>query len=309
VRLGVAGPAVWRELDAFRPDLIHLAGPAVLGVSGLRYARARRLPVIASYHTHLPSYAPRYRLASLEETLWRLLRRIHNACGATLCPSRATLDLLQVRGFQRLRLWSRGVDGTLFTPERRSATFRLACCAGETTPLLLYVGRLAREKRIEDLAPVLRALPGAALAIVGDGPERQALERAFAGLPVTFTGWLRGEELAAAYASADVFVFPSDSETFGNVVLEAMASGLPVVAPAAGGVLDSVVPDETGLLYAPGDRLALIAQTRRYVEDAALRRAHSAAGLESARRRTWQRQQTLLADHYRYLIATAATAP
>jgi phosphatidylinositol alpha 1,6-mannosyltransferase len=195
----------------------------------------------------------------------RYLRWVHNSCALTLCPSLATLADLRAHGFRRLRLWRRGVDTARFHPRYRSAAWRESIGVQPGEVLLLYVGRLATEKRIELLAEALDELTGVRLALVGDGPARPALERRFAGRPVHFAGFLRDEALVTAYASADLFVFPSDTETFGQVIQEAMAAGLPVVAARAGGALDLVRERVTGALFAPGSVVELTAQMRTLV--------------------------------------------
>jgi glycosyltransferase involved in cell wall biosynthesis len=311
VRLALMGPGIGRKLDEFKPDVIHLVGPVVNGVGGLLYAQRRGIPVLASFHTNLAHYARHYSLGWLETGIWTALRTVHNRCALTLCPSHAILGDLRGRGFERLRHWSRGVDTEQFSPDRASATWRreVGVPAGATS--LLYVGRLAREKRVADLVPVLRSLTDNSvgtttlarrapvhLTVVGDGPARAELEHAFAGLPVSFTGYQRGDALARAYASSDLFVFPSDSEAFGNVVLEAMASGLPVVAAAAGGVEDLVEHDSTGQLFAPTSTTALEASIRQYLDDPTTRLRHGQAGRAAAMARTWSRQQRLLLAHY-----------
>ena len=305
VRLALMGPGIGQQLDRFQPDVIHLVGPVVNGVGGLLYAQRRGIPVLASFHTNLARYTHHYSLGWLEAWVWRALRTVHNRCALTLCPSHALLRDLRGRGFERLRYWSRGVDTTHFSPDRASRAWRQKLGVPDGTTLLLYVGRLAREKRVAHLAPVLRGLRRVHLAIVGDGPARAELEQTFAGLPVTFTGYLRGEALATAYASSDLFVFPSDSEAFGNVVLEAMASGLPVVAAAAGGVEDLVEHGSTGHLFAPTSIADLEACIRQELEDPAARRRHGQAGRAAAEARTWSRQQRLLLTHY----AAVANAP
>ena len=324
VRLALMGPGIGQQLDRFQPDVIHLVGPVVNGVGGLLYAQRRGIPVLASFHTNLARYTHHYSLGWLEAWVWRALRTVHNRCALTLCPSHTLLRDLRGRGFERLRYWSRGVDTAQFSPERASRAWRRQLGVEDGTTLLLYVGRLAREKRVADLASVLRNLtqgsraapssdPDAGppiptsigrrrervhLAVVGDGPARAELEQAFAGLPVTFTGYLRGDALATAYASSDLFAFPSDSEAFGNVVLEAMASGLPVVAAAAGGVEDLVEHESTGRLFVPADTADLEACIRHELEDPAARRRHGQAGRSAALARTWSRQQRLLLAHY-----------
>ncbi len=298
VRLALMGPGIGEQLDRFAPDLVHLVGPVVNGVGGLLYARSRNVPVVASFHTNLAHYTRHYSLGWIEAWVWKALRTIHNQCNLTLCPSHAVLGDLRQHGFQRLRYWSRGVDTQQYAPDHASSTWRQRYGISANGPALLYVGRLAREKRITDLVPAMRSLPGAQLVIVGDGPARAELEQAFAGLPVHFTGYLGGAALAEAYASSDLFVFPSDSESFGNVVLEAMASGLPVVAPAAGGVSDLVEHGATGALFVPRDPEDLAACIRPYLADADLRRDHGRAARQAALSRTWSRQQRLLLAHY-----------
>jgi glycosyltransferase involved in cell wall biosynthesis len=308
VRLGIAGPVLFRELDAFQPELVHLVGPTVMGVSGLVYARTRDLPTVASYHTDLPRYTQYYGVGWLEQPTWRALAAIHNRCALTLCPSRAQLAELRAHGFRRLRYWSRGVDAVGFHPDRASAGWRARLGGEPGAPLLLYVGRLAPEKRLDLLVDVLRAIPAARLALVGDGPDRARLERLFAGLSVYFTGYLRGPALAAAYASADVFVFPSHTETLGNVVLEAMASGLPVVAAGAGGVTDLVEDGRTGVLFPPEDGAAMARQVGRVLTDQRLQVQVLDGGLRFARQRAWPRQLALLFAYYRLALRAHGAA-
>jgi glycosyltransferase involved in cell wall biosynthesis len=261
---------VERELKAFRPDLVLLINPAVLGVAGLRHARALDVPVVASYQTDIPGYAVRYGLGLFRDPMWAYLRWLHNHADLNLCPSHFTRAELWAHGFKRVRVWSHGVDADRFHPRYRDSAWRQRLSEGHPeAPLLLYVGRLATEKRVDWLRPVLYALPGTRLAIVGDGPIRAELEEQFAGTPTTFTGYLRGDDLARAYASADLFCFPSANETFGNVVLEAMASGLPVIVPRSGGPVDHVRDGVNGFLTRPDDVDGFGATIRRLVTDRA----------------------------------------
>lgn len=298
VRLGYPTPPVWRLLDQFEPSVVHLAGPVTNGFGGMQYAVSRGVPIVSTYHTALPTYAQLYGLPWLVEPTWRFLRMVHNSGAVTLCPSRVTIEDLRAHGFRRLELWSRGVDTNQFTPDRRSADMRARLGAGPSDLLLVYVGRLAREKKLERLADAVRSLSGVHVALVGTGPDRDQLVEVFDGLPVTFAGVLHGPELAAAYASADVFAFPSDTETFGNVVLEAMACGLPVVATTSGGQIDLLSPGTNGLLFAPEDVAAFAAHITTYRDDPLLRSCHGAAGLAIARARTWPNQVDLLIRHY-----------
>jgi glycosyltransferase involved in cell wall biosynthesis len=207
---------------------------------------------VASFHTDLPRYVAGYGLGLVEGAIWPLLRRVHNAAHVNLCPSAFTRRELRAHGVHRVGIWRGGVDTEHFHPRRRSLAMRARLTEGRPdAPLLLYAGRLAPEKNLELLAWVLDAHPGARLALVGDGPARPKLERVFRDTPTHFAGFLHGEELATAFASADVFVMPSRTETLGFVVLEAMASGTPVVAAEAGGIPDLVRHEENGLLFRP----------------------------------------------------------
>ena len=306
VRLGFPSPEVWRKLDAFRPDLVHLAGPVTNGFGGLKYAQVRGIPSVSSYHTALPEYAQLYGLSWMVELAWAALRTVHNDTACTLSPSRQTIADLQARGFEHLKLWSRGVDTQLFSPNARSPDMRARLGARPDELLAVYVGRLAREKKLERIAGALRKVAGVRLALVGDGPARRELQRDFDGLPVSFTGTLRGPELAAAYASADVFVFPSDTDTFGNVVLEAMASGLPVLACEVGGHLDLVESGVTGLLFSPLDDRQLASHLELYRDQPSLRERHGTAGLRAAAQRTWSRIVQQLIGHYEDAINARA---
>lgn len=288
-----------RRLAAFQPDLIHVLNPCSLGMVGLNQARILQVPVVASYHTDIPGFAVRWGLGVFREPLWAYLRWLHNQANLNLCPSRATQIELEAQGIQRTRIWSRGIDTSRFNPAQRSQAWRLHLSGGQPdAPLLLYVGRLSPEKRVDWLRPVLAALPQVRLAIVGDGPARPELERLFAETPTVFTGYLQGDELARAYAAADMFVFPAANETLGNVVLEAMASGLPVVAARAGGVLDHVVEGETGLLFEPESQQALIAAVSRLLADEKYARQLGSSGRARVQPQSWATVlDGLLADY------------
>jgi glycosyltransferase involved in cell wall biosynthesis len=289
LRLVAPTANVEQECAEFRPDLVMLANPALLGLVGLRHARACNLPVVASYHTDLPYYTEKYGFSMLREPAWAYLRWLHNQADLNLCPSRFTQRQLYVQGFERVKVWRRGVDHERFTPRHRSHAWRERLSDGHPeAPLLLYVGRLAPEKRVNWLRAALDALPQARLAIVGDGPSRAELEALFAGTPTLFTGYLRGKDLSHAYASADVFCFPSASETFGNVVLEAMASGLPVVAPNCGGQIDHIRHNENGLLVPADDRAALAKQVAWLVADRPWAQQMGQNALAYARTQTWE---------------------
>ncbi|HEX9887550.1 MAG TPA: glycosyltransferase family 1 protein [Longimicrobiales bacterium] len=295
------GPRNRRALDSFAPDLVHAATEASVGWVGRRWALARAIPLVTSYCTNFAEYVHGYRLGALEGVVWRLLERFHGAARITFCPSEATRTELAARGFQRLRIWSRGVDAVQFNPSCRSEDVRREMAPGAEV-ILAYVGRVAPEKRIDLL---MRAFPRiregterkVALVLVGDGPALEDLRRRNVE-GVHFTGYQQGERLAACYASADVFVFPSDTETFGQVVTEAFASGLPSVVPDRGGVKDLVIPGETGFRFPPGDAEAFASAALRLIDDDALRRRMSLNARRVAETRSWDDVFQRLFSHY-----------
>lgn len=306
LRLVTHIPAAMAHLRRFRPDIVHVINPVWLGVAGLWRARSLGLPSVASYHTDVPGFAARWGLHVAVEPLRRYLRWIHNQADLNLCPSRATQRDLEAHGFERVKVWSRGVNAERFHPRQRSAAWRDTLTGGHPdAPLLLFAGRLAPEKRIDWLRAALDAIPQARLAIVGDGPSRPALERIFSDGRTVFTGYLRGDDLARAYAAADAFIFPGANETFGNVVLEAMASGLPVVAARSGGVLDFVTDGVSGLLFDPEDKQSLVEAARALVTDAPLARRLSTEARAVAESRRWEAVLDGLLDDYAGVIAQA----
>jgi len=292
-----------RHLDAalanHEAELVHLASPFVLGSSAVAAARRRHLPTVAVYQTDMPAYARIYGTGRLGEAVaWRWLRRIHNAADRTLAPSAASAASLREHGVQRIWLWGRGVDTERFDPARRSPLTRHELAPGGEL-LVGYVGRLAQEKRVDLLAQVA-AMPGVRLVVVGGGPAGAALRQA---LPqALFLGPRHGTELATIYASLDVFVHAGACETFGQTLQEAAASGLPVVAPAAGGPLDLVDDGLTGYLVAPGDPGALADAVGRLARDPQLRLAMGRAGRDKTLGRSWRTLGDQLIAHYASLL-------
>ncbi|WP_297083693.1 glycosyltransferase family 1 protein [uncultured Demequina sp.] len=290
---------VARELDAFGPDVVHLASPFMLGWAGVRAAEQLGLPSVAVYQTEVPSYADRYRVGWGEPLLWHRVVQIHARAGLTLAPSTYAMDQLRGVGVPRLRLWPRGVDTRRFDPARRDDALR-AAWARDGDVVVGYAGRLAVEKRVEDLAR-LAELDGIRLVIIGDGPERARLE---ALLPeAIFTGYLRGNALAAALASLDVFVHCGELETFCQGIQEAQSSGVPVVAPRRGGPIDLVDHGANGFLYEPGDLNGMVAAVSALVGDPGVRAAFAASALARVESRTWGSVCDLLMDYYDEAIA------
>ncbi len=272
LKLALPRPSMRQVLETFQPDLIHLVNPAVLGLGGLYYAKSLDVPLVASYHTHLPKYLEHYGLGMLEGVLWELLKVVHNQAQVNLCTSTAMQEALTSHGIERVAVWQKGVDTELFQPSLGTLEMRSHLTQGHPeSPLLLYVGRLSAEKEIDRIKPVLQSIPGARLALVGDGPYRQELEKHFADTPTFFVGYMTGQTLAAAFASADAFVFPSRTETLGLVLLEAMAAGCPVIAANAGGIPDIVSDGVNGYLFDPQEEGGAIAATQRLLSHAAER--------------------------------------
>ncbi|MDG9675247.1 glycosyltransferase family 1 protein [Micromonospora sp. DH14] len=304
-RLGVPTNArLAGALLSAEPDVVHLASPFVLGARAATLASRHGLPTVAVYQTDVAAYARAYRVSWGEAAAWRRIREIHNSAHRTLAPStRAAADLI-ANGVQRIWLWRRGVDAVRFDPAKRCAALRDRLAPGGEL-LVGYVGRLAPEKRVELLAATSR-LPGVRVVVAGDGPTRRQLARQLPA--VTFLGVQQGEDLARLYASLDLFVHTGPHETFGQTIQEALASGVPVVAPASGGPVDLVEPGVTGLLVAPNDGDALAAAVAELTGDADRRRAYGRAARVAVSRRSWAVVGDELIGHYHAVRAVAATA-
>lgn len=301
-RVGLRGKTVRAALASHRAEIVHLASPFVLGARGAAAARRLGLPVLAVYQTDVPSYARVYGLGKLGEAIaWWWVRHIHNAAVQNLAPSTASVATLAAHGVHRVGVWGRGVDTVRFDPARRSPARRADLAPGGEV-LAGYVGRLAVEKRI-DLLGGISELPEVRLVIVGGGPAGGDLRRA---LPrALFLGPRYGTELAEIYASLDIFVHAGPCDTFGQTLQEAAASGLPVIAPAAGGPLDLVEEGHTGHLVPPGDARAITAAVERLAADEGLRTAMGRAGRAMVLGRTWAACGDVLIGHYQAVLAQA----
>jgi phosphatidylinositol alpha 1,6-mannosyltransferase len=286
-------------LRDFDPDVVHLASPAVLGAQAAFTARSLGLPVVAVYQTDLAGFARRYGLRVAERTTWRWLRAVHDAASRTLAPSRHAVSELRRNGVQRVDHWARGVDLRRFAPAHRDPVLH-ARLAPDGQLLIGYVGRLAHEKEVGLLAG-LRGVAGLRLVVVGDGPQRAALQRQLPG--VEFFGFQDGARLATTFASLDVFVHTGSAETFCQAAQEALASGVPVVAPAAGGLLDLVRDGSNGRLFAPGSAASLRGAVDGLVRDPGLRSALAERARPSVEGRTWTAIGDQLVRHYEQVAA------
>ncbi|MEU3935894.1 glycosyltransferase family 1 protein [Streptomyces sp. NPDC029044] len=303
VRVALPSRRLAATLIEHRADVVHLASPFVLGVRGMAAAARLGIPAVAVYQTDLAGYARTY-MGAGETAAWRRIRSVHGACDLTLAPSSAALHDLRTHGVPRVELWPRGVDTERFRPDRRDEALRRELAPnGEL--IVGYVGRLAPEKQVDLLAGACE-LEGVRVVIVGDGPSRPGLEQALPG--AVFLGRRTGDDLARVFASLDVFAHTGPFETFCQTVQEAMASGLPVVAPAAGGPLDLVAHGRTGLLVPPRDADAVRDAVRSLAADAGLRAAFGAAGRATVEGRTWAAVGDQLIGHYAQVLAGRRTA-
>jgi phosphatidylinositol alpha 1,6-mannosyltransferase len=288
----VAWPWPWltATLREFGPDLVHAASPTVLGAQAVVAAERLGIASIAVYQTDLAAYASLYRAGVASRAVWRWLRWVHGRAGLTLAPSRDSVSRLQAHGVARVRWWPRGVDLDRFHPQRRDPVLRAELAGG--APLVVgYVGRLAAEKQVHLLAG-LSGRRDVRVVVVGDGPARASLQR---DLPhARFLGFVGGDRLAASYASLDVFVHTGPHETFCQAAQEALASGVPLVAPAAGGLLDLVTDGVTGHLYPPGSAAGLAAAVDALAGSPAARARMGAAARSSVLGRSW----TTVGDQY-----------
>ena len=300
ISLGLSQDAI-NSLTAFDPHLFHVATPDLLGFAALRRARRSGKPIVASYHTHFASYLAYYRLGFLEGGIWRYLRWFYSQCRQIYVPTSSMISVLEAHGIDRnLRLWPRGVESDLFNPSRRSLEWRRARGIGDGEIVILFVSRLVTEKGLDVVQDVIRGLDRRGIphrcVIVGEGPERARLE---ASLPeAIFEGHRSGEQLATAYASSDIFLFPSDTETFGNVTLEALASGLPAVVANATGSNALVTDAVNGFLAPPRDSKAFQERVEELVLDNQLRSRMSSAARAGAEHFEWNRILSQIVTYY-----------
>jgi glycosyltransferase involved in cell wall biosynthesis len=303
LKLAIPRPTIGKALAKFQPDLIHVVNPAILGIGGIYYAKTMNIPLVASYHTHLPQYLQHYGLGALEPLLWELLKLAHNQAQLNLCTSTVMVEELASHGIERLDLWQRGVDTDMYQPNLASVKMRSRLTQGNPdAPLLLYVGRLSAEKEIDRIKPVLEAIPNARLALIGNGPHKEALEAHFAGTQTFFVGYLQGLELASAYASADAFIFPSRTETLGLVLLEAMAAGCPVVAANSGGIPDIVTDGVNGYLFDPNDPDGAIFAIQRLFTNSSERQKMRDNARQEAEKWGWSAATAQLQGYYRSIL-------
>ncbi len=309
-RLGVPiSPRFYEVFTGFKPDLVHIVTEYSMGLAGLHCAWRFGVPAVSSYHTDLSRYMAYYRLPFLTESVWRYLVWFHRQCRLNFYPSQSTGQVLAERGIPHLRYWGRGVDTALFHPGKRDDLLRRRLGQG---PLLLYVGRLAPEKNLDVLFTALTLVRGAykdaKLVLAGDGPLGPAIRRQ-PPPGVISTGMLQGEELSRIYASCDLFAFPSTTETYGNVVLEAMAAGLPVVAPLSGGITENLRPGANGLDFPPHQPEGMAEAICRLLQNDSLRCQMSAEARRHAETRSWSNALSPVLEGYREVVPAGRSLP
>lgn len=309
IGLGLRGRAM-RELEAFKPDIIHIAAPDYTGLNALNYARDHNIPAVASFHTRFDTYPRYYNMRWLEKYLTRYMRHFYGRCAHVYAPSHSMADELRVdRIGNDIRLWTRGVDSALFNPDKRDLGWRREIGFSDDQIVVAFVGRLVLEKGLNLFADAFNLAqqdtPKLGALIVGDGPERAAFEHM---LPHgVFVGYQQGAGLARAYASADIFFNPSITETFGNVTLEAMASGLPSICARAAGSTSLVEDAKTGFLAAP-DAAGFAEKLTRLGADPALRGQLGANARARSAEFSWDAVLSELVGHYREAIKSDAAS-
>jgi glycosyltransferase involved in cell wall biosynthesis len=288
-----------REAVAFAPDVVHVINPVFFGSWGAWWARRHAVPLVASFHTD-PKVVQRLGLGWVRRPLEVLDREVHNLADLSLATSPQMVRLARELGIRRVRLWPKAVDSERFHPRFADASMRARLTAGEPhRPLVVYAGRVSFEKRVDVLADAVRRLPEVRFAVVGEGPALAWLRGELSGSGTVFTGFLEGDELSRAYASGDVFAFPSDSETLGFAAIEAMAAGVAVVAARAGGIPHIVDDGRNGVLVAPGDAAALAAAIHALVEDPQRRQVLARQGRCDSERWSWRASTVALLGFYR----------
>jgi phosphatidylinositol alpha 1,6-mannosyltransferase len=290
-RLALPGTGYFEnQLGKFSPDLLHIHSPCTLGYSAARYGIRHHIPVVATYHTHFPAYLPYYHISLLEGLCWRLLRNLYNNITHTIVPSHCVMRDLQDHNIERLIYIPNGVDIDSFNPSYYSDEWRLQFPLGLHKPIILFVSRLVWEKNLKTLAETYNALRSVTdnfiMVVIGDGPARRELQQMMPG--AHFLGFLSGHDLSVAYASSDIFVFPSRTESFGLVTVEAMASGLVPVAAGHGGAIDIIENNVSGFLVPPDGTGPIVEKIRILLDHSEIRKCMSVRAHERAKEFSWE---------------------
>ena len=300
------GKRIRRDLNRFKPDIIHIATPDVLGMRARKYAMRHRVSLVSSFHTHFVSYMKYYKMERFEEWGWKYLRWFYKSCNHIYVPTEGMLKELENHGIKdNLKIWARGVDISTFNPQQYDANWRKSLNISDDQRIVLFVSRLVWEKDLLTYARVVQRLkpefPEIVPVIVGEGPAGKELKKM---LPdARFTGFLKGNELARAYAGSDVFLFPSDTETFGNVILEAMACGVPPVVADAAGSKSLVEFGENGYLAEAANVESFSAYVKKLLQDDSCRTEMGKKARFSASNHSWNRVNGQLLNYYKETLS------
>ena len=298
--VAMPGPSISKVLEEFAPDVIHVAAPFLLGAQAIGWGQRNYVPTVAIYQTDVAGYLERYNLAFAKPAMEKVLVSIHQNATLNLAPTKIAADYLKSLGLGGVRVWGRGVDLDLFTPDNASHPDSIAFRqrhAPNGEKLIGFVGRLAAEKQVERMSELF-GMGNSRFVVIGDGPERQKLEAAFAGQPVSFTGTMTGLDLARAYAALDVFVHFGTEETFGQTIQEAQASGLAVIAPNVGGPSQLIESGKNGLLVDPQKPLAYREALSYLLSSESTLREISKVAVESVQGRSWSANNAKLVGYY-----------
>lgn len=304
-KLGFYTASTEKQLDAFEPDIVQISTPDIIGNRFLKYARKRGLPVVSIYHTDFPSYLGYYRLGFAENFVWKYLRKFYNVCDALFVPTSEMKTRLESRGIRNVEIWGRGIDRDMFNPARRSSSVREAWQAGEKT-VIAYAGRFVWYKDIHVVMDVYDSFSRSGHAddvlfvMIGSGPEEEELRRRMP--KAVFPGYLVGTELPEAYASSDLFLFPSTTEAFGNVVLEGFSSGLPAVVSDVGGCQELVQRSGGGFIAEAGNHEQFFNYCMQLIRDRELYSRKRQNGLDYAEKMSWPVINSALIERYEEVI-------
>jgi glycosyltransferase involved in cell wall biosynthesis len=290
------------QLREFAPDVIHITVPDIVGISLMRYAQRKDIPVLSSYHTDFPSYLKSYRLGKFYKSAWRYFKWFYNQSHTVLAPTDEIIGKLKSYGIEHVKLWSRGIHLNKYSRNFRAPSLRAAWGAqSRDKKVILYSGRFVWYKDLETFIKVYERFKehgphNVAFVLAGDGPIRDELERRMPD--AYFSGYLQGEELSRAYASADLLLFPSTTETFGNVVLEAISSGIPAVVSDVGGCKEIISKSGAGLVARAADPDSFYSHCKRIICDTKLYNHMQAKGLKYAEERSWKKINSLVIQEY-----------
>jgi glycosyltransferase involved in cell wall biosynthesis len=305
-RFGFFGSKTSREIDSFSPDIIHISTPDMAGLGFLRYGLKRGIPVSSVFHTDFPSYMSYYHVSFLKPLLWMYLRRFYNSCNTVLAPTKDVKRRLELKGIRNVDIWARGIHLDMYNPSKRSIEFRDRYGLSDEM-IILFSGRLVHYKGLDVLIAVYdevsrRYGDKIKFLVIGSGPEEGKLKKMMPD--AVFPGYLTGETLYQAYASSDIFLFPSTTETFGNVILEAMASGLPCIVSDKGGCRELVNESNAGMISRSDDILSFSENCFKMIEDPTLRKRFKGNAFSFSCIMSWDKINGKLLKKYSDMVLT-----